>query len=74
MSVTPGSIPFAPPVNAMDCYVASRTAFVGPVAFTDVIPLYIADADEYISLFPIVWPLVALRTKNGSPRVELLRS
>ena len=52
----------------MHCYVASLTVFVGPFAFTDVIPLSIADADEYVSLFPIVWPLVALRTKSGSPR------
>jgi len=76
MSVSLGIILFAPSVNATHCYVASlsRTVFVGPFVFTDLIPLSIADADEYISLFPIVCPLVALRTKNGSPRAELLRS
>jgi hypothetical protein len=30
-------------------------ASVRPFAFTDAIPLSIAEADEYISLFPIVW-------------------
>ena len=39
---------------ASKSYVASFTAFVGPFASTDAIPLSIAEADEYISLFPIV--------------------
>src|SRR4030095_2312480 len=39
---------------ASESYVASFTVFVGPFAFTDAIPLSIAEADEYISLFPIV--------------------
>jgi len=33
-------------------------------------PPSIAEADEYISLCPMIWPLVAFRLKNGSPLVE----
>ena len=37
-------------------------------------PFAIADAEEYISLWPITWPLVAVRTKYGSLALEVLRS
>ena len=38
---------------------------------TEAIPLSHAASEEYISLLPITWPLVALRTKYGSPLTEV---
>lgn len=50
-------------VRRRQLYVSSRTSVVGPFRLTDSMPFSIADADEYISLRPIVSPLAAFRTK-----------
>jgi hypothetical protein len=35
---------------------------------------FMAEADEYISLLPMICLLTAFRTKYGSPFLEVLRS
>ena len=52
----------------------STTAAFGAFVFTELMPFSIAEVDEYISLFPITWPLPAFRVKNGEPLAEVLRS
>lgn len=47
--------------------VLSRISVVGPLTFTDSMPLSLALVDEYISLVPMTSPFVAFRTKYGLP-------
>lgn len=44
-------------------YALSRMSVVGPLTFTDAMPLSLALVDEYISLVPMTSPLVAFSTK-----------
>ena len=63
-------------VNVLPLPYAVRSTILAPaaLALTDAIPFCIAEADEYISLLPMACPLVAFRTKFGSPLLEVLRS
>ena len=42
----------------------------GAFAAADLIPLSIPAVEEYISLLPMVWPLVAVKTKYEDPDGE----
>lgn len=53
--------------------VLSLTVGVGPLVLTDSMPLSRAAALEYISLWPMICPLVAVRLKKGEPLVAVLR-
>ena len=46
---------------------------VGAFSLTDLMPFSMDDADEYISLLPMVWPLLATNTKYGEPSLAVLR-
>ena len=54
-------------------YFWSITVIV-PLVFTHAIPLSMALAPEYISLLPMVWPVLALSTKYGLSSFAILRS
>ena len=61
-------------VRALRYAVTSTTLAPGAFALTDAMPLSMPLAKAYISLFPMIWPFGALRTKKGSPFFEVLRS
>jgi hypothetical protein len=46
-----------------DYYASSLVGAVGPLRMQEAIPFSIAEADEYISLWPITSPLPAFSTK-----------
>ena len=58
----------------MTTAVRSFSLASGAFFLTDAMPFSMAEVEEYISLRPIVWPLAAVRTKYGSPALEVLRS
>jgi hypothetical protein len=45
-----------------------------PFVLHEAMPPSIAEVEEYISLLPMVWLLAAVKTKYGSPALEVLRS
>ena len=48
-------------------------AAVGALVFTDLIPFSIDEVEEYISLLPMVWLLLATNTKYGESSLAVLR-
>ena len=55
-------------------YVSSFTSLVDPFVLHEAMPPSIAEVDEYISLLPMVWLFAAVKTKYGSPALEVFRS